>query len=269
MRDGQAIKPSIVGRMPADYIERLIVFAAIFLFIGMIASSVSILLTESGLYFSFTSSGYEHFLELFSFPLNLLKALAALASLWAVIYNIKRARKTFIINNLRHDLFRCEDEIEEILYKEIKIEEVQGMVSSKLIHKRKNAIVGKISAIGNKTVNINMLVSTFYGLGIREFHGIYCVQTNNLSLRLQRYVVALYELNRLGEEKYLIRYYASKYHVIMGELYQYGSQIDPSSLHLLYQMSFIELKYDFDFSEINGGRAKEIEIKFRKKYSIG
>ena len=117
-------------------------------------------------------------------------------------------------------------------------------------------------------MKIDEIVSILINFGVREEHAIYRTYTQKLTLRLQRYVISLLEINNLSEERYFVRYYASKYITIMKELYQFGSEIDLALVHSAVQLASMKLEYKFDYSKINGSRAVEIENFFCSEMGV-
>jgi len=168
----------------------------------------------------------------------------------------------FVFNQLSSELNKCEEEIKEILSITFPIQDIRNLLSSNLNHPRKSDVCNHFSRIGNPHLKIDEIIPHLMNFGVREDHAIYRTYTQKLTLRLQRYVIALLEINNLSEEHYFVRYYASKYTTIMKELYQFGAEIDLALVHSAVQLASMELEYKFDHSKINGDRANEIENDF-------
>lgn len=101
-------------------------------------------------------------------------------------------------------------------------------------------------------------------LGLSENDCIYHTTTQNLTLRLTRYALILLELNKISEDKMLVRYYANKYTTLMIDLYHYKSEINLSLAHLCFQLSSTKVNFHLDFKKINGDRHAKLSNDFEQ-----
>ena len=258
-----SIKKSKIG-----IIENIIFSLMIFSSTAALISYLLIFFNEGVLAWSFNSSGFNNFTTIFSVPLKCLSGAIALLSLWAVLHNLNRTRVSFVFSHLSSELNKCEEEIKDLLAIEFPIETTRNLLRSNLKHPNKQYICTYFDNVGNPTLKIDEIIPHFINLGIREDHAIYRTYTQKLTLRLQRYVIALLEINKVSDEDYFVKYYASKYTTIMKELYQFDAQMDIKLVHAAVQLASMELKYDFDFETVNGKKSIEIETEFFKEMGV-
>ncbi|MEZ8680784.1 hypothetical protein AB6D67_23190 [Vibrio splendidus] len=229
------------------------------------SSSVLIAFSEKNLVWDFTSNGFSFFLELYSFPVKLISAALAVFSIWAVAYNIYRTRLAFVQGQLVNELCRCEDELKNILSQKMTPQEVIVMLQNKLAQRSNlDYICGYFNQCANAELSIDELVPHFTKLGISEADGVYRTMTQNLTLRLTRYSLALLELSEMSEDRMFVKYYANKYIPLMIDLYHYKAEMDINLVHICFQLSSVQAKFDFDFSKINGSDHVEIANKFQQ-----
>lgn len=229
-------------------------------------SFILIPLSESALVFDFTSAGFSFFLSLYSFPIKLLSAVIAVFSIWAVVNNIYRTRLTFIYGQLTNELFRCEDELKHILSKKIAPKDVIVVFEDKLLqHKNLVAACSYFSQCSNSHLHIDEIIPHLTTLGISESDGVYRPMTQDLTLRLTRYTVALLELSKISEDKMFVKYYAHKYISLMIDLYHYKAEMDIQLVHICFQLSSVQASFDYDFKKINGAKHISIAEKFQKQ----
>jgi hypothetical protein len=249
-------------------VEKSIFWLMFTIFSISIISYLLILCNEGTLEFSFSSNGFTNFTTIFSFPIKCISAAVALFSLWAVVHNLNRTRIAFVFSQLSSELNKCEEEIKDILSITFPVQDVRNLLSSNLTHPRKSEVCHHFSMISNPTLKIDEIVPHLMRFGVREEHAIYRTYTQNLTLRLQRYVIALLEIHNLSDEHYFVRYYASKYTTVMKELYHFGAEIDLEVIHSAVQLASMEFKYKFDYSKVNGSRSNEIENSFYSEMGV-
>ena len=249
-------------------VEKVIFWLMLSVFSISIISYFLILCNEGSLEFNFSSKGFINFNTIFSFPIKCISAAIALFSLWAVVHNLNRTRVAFIFSQLSSEINKCEEEIKDLLQISFPIEDVRNLIGSNLIHPRKAEVCHRFSMIGNPTLKIDEIIPHLMEFDVKEEHAIYRTYTQKLTLRLQRYVIALLEIHNLSDEHYFVRYYASKYTAIMKDLYHFGAEIDPALVHAAVQLASMELEYKFDYSQINGENANQIELNFCQEMGL-
>ncbi|QFU24997.1 hypothetical protein FM038_024660 [Shewanella eurypsychrophilus] len=233
--------------------------------ISVLLSSMLIVFSEKELVFDFTSAGFSFFLTLYSFPIKLLSAAVAVFSIWAVVKNIHRTRLAFIYGQLTNELFRCEDEIKDILAKKIAPKDVIVVLQNKLSHHANlGAACDYFSRCANPELSIDEFISHLTKLGIKESDGVYRTMTQNLTLRLTRYSLALLELSEMSEDKMFVKYYANKYISLMIDLHHYKAEMDINLVHICFQLSSVQASFDYDFKKINGAGHILIAKEFQK-----
>ena len=229
-------------------------------------SFIIIPISESTLVFDFTSEGFSFFLSLYSFPIKLISAAIATFSIWAVVNNIYRTRLTFIHGQLTNELFRCEDELKQILSKPIIPKDVIVVFENKLPqHQNFVAACHYFNQCSNTQLFIDEIIPHLTKLGISESDGVYRTVTQNLTLRLKRYTLALLELSKISEDKMFVKYYSNKYIPLMIDLYHYKSEMDINLVHICFQLSSVQASFDYDFKQINGADHISIAEKFQKQ----
>ena len=244
----------------------IILWGCIILLITLsFSSSVLIAFSERNLVWDLTSNGFSFFLELYSFPIKLLSAALAVFSIWVVTYNIYRTRLAFVQGQLVNELYRCEDEMKNILSQKITPKEVIVMLQNKLAQRPDlGHLCGYFSQCDNAELSIDQLVPHLTKLGISEADGVYRTITQNLTLRFTRYSLALLELSEMSEDRMLVKYYANKYIPLMIDLYHYKAEMNINLVHICFQLSSVQAKFDSDFSKINGSDHVEIANKFQE-----
>jgi hypothetical protein len=247
-------------------IEKVLWVCIFSLLILALLSLVLIVSSESNRVFDFTSVGFSVFLSLFSVPIKLLSAAVAMLSLWTVVHNIYRTRLAFIHGQYTNELLRCEDEIKEILSKKVTPEEIILIFQNKLSsNSNLRGICNYFAQIANSELSIDEIVPHLTKLGLSEDCGVYRTSTQHLTLCLTRYTLVLLELNETSEDKMFVRYYANKYISLMIDLYHYKAEMDIALPHICFQLSSVQLRFDYDFNKINGAEHILITEKFQKK----
>ncbi|WP_405630232.1 hypothetical protein [Pseudoalteromonas sp. Ld20] len=230
------IKKNSIGKI----IEKVTLGLIFFIVIFAVVSYFLILHYEKTLIFDFTAKGFLYFTTIFSFPIKCISVVIALFTLWSIAHNLNRTRIAFTFNQLSSELGKCEEEIKNILTTSFAIEEIINIIDSNLYHPKKREIREHFSKVLHPSLKLEEVISQLIKFEIKEADKIFHIYTQKLSLRLQRYAIALLEINNLSDEQYFVRYYASKYITTMKELYHFGAEIDIELIHLTVQLSSME-----------------------------
>lgn len=244
------------------------VFAIVVILFALAASSSVVIFLDENISISFSKDGFEFFLKSYSFPIKSLSSSIAVLSVWAVIRTFQSTKRAFMTSYLMNEIYRCESEINEILSLRIEKEEIVNRIKYGLNHVNKNKVMSCFESVVNKDLSVDEIVPHLAKFDIKERHKVFHILTENLSLRLQRYTLAVYELDKIVEEKYASRYYATKYIALMKDLYKFGSKIDPELIVLSSQLSERPISYRFNYKSISGEKSEDITRRVKRNLGI-